>query len=327
MDPLPKVVIRDPVPEGGLYPLDGIARVQHMPGDAPRSDLIAELADAAVFMSMVFDRVDPPLLDAAPRLVGIANCAAGFNNIDIEAAKARGLWVTNTPDVLTDATADLTMGLILAVTRRFREAETELRTGGFRGWSLTHMLGMELRRKTLGILGFGRIGQAVARRAIAFGMRILYTDRRGRALLNLTGLPVDLVQMEELFERSHVISVHVPLSDQTRHLIDDDSIARMRRGAYLINTARGPIVDEAAVARALVSGHLAGAGLDVFEKEPDVHPELLAAPNAVLLPHIGSATEETRHAMASLAAENAAAMLRGKEPPTPVVRGGLGGAV
>jgi glyoxylate reductase len=318
---LPKVVVREPLPDGGLEPLDGVARIVRLDRRASRGILLETLADADAFLAMLFDQVDDELLDAAPRLRIVANCAAGTNNVDLQAAQKRGVWVTNTPGVLSEATADLAIGLMLAVTRRFDEAEAELREGRYQGWSLTHMMGAGLQERTLGIVGFGSIGQAVARRALAFGMCVVYTDRRGRELINLTDLPVARVSFDTLLVRSHVISLHVPLVDETYHLIDDRALARARKGTYLINTSRGPVVDEPALARALRSGQVAGAGLDVFENEPAVHPDLLAAPNTVLLPHIGSATLETRRAMATLAARNAARLLSGEEPLTVVVRG------
>jgi glyoxylate reductase len=264
-------------------------------------------ADAAVVM--LHDRVDAAFLDAAgARLRVVANVAVGYDNVDVDALRARGVALTNTPGVLTDATADLAIALMLAVTRRLGEGERLIRSGRPWAWAIDFMLGRGLRGRTLGIVGYGAIGRAVADRARAFGMEVIYT-RRGEGG----------VELGELLERSHVVSLHCPLTEETRHLIDARALRAMRDDAYLVNTARGPVADEAALAAALRDGVIAGAALDVFEAEPDVHPGLLELDNVVLVPHLGSATEETRTAMAELAAANVLAVLRGEEPPTPVV--------
>ena len=264
-------------------------------------------ADAAVVM--LHDRVDDAFLDAAgDGLRVVANVAVGYDNVDVEALRARGVRFTNTPGVLTDATADLAIALMLAVTRRLGEGERLLRARREWAWAIDFMLGRGLRGKTLGIVGYGEIGRATADRARAFGMEVVYT-RRGEGG----------IELGELLERSHVVSLHCPLTEETRHLIDAQALRAMRDEAYLVNTARGPVVDEAALAEALRDGVIAGAALDVFEEEPDVHPGLLDLENVVLVPHLGSATEETRTAMAELAAANVLAVLRGDEPPTPVV--------
>ena len=223
----------------------------------------------------------------------------------------RGVAVTNTPGVLTDATADLAIALLLAITRRLGEAERLIRSGEPWAWSIDFMLGRGLRGKTLGIVGYGEIGRAVAARARAFGLEVVYTKRS-------RGDEPGQVELGELLARSHVVSLHCPLTPETRHLIDADALAAMRDDAYLINTARGPVVDEPALAAALRDGVIAGAGLDVFEHEPEVHPDLLGLENVVLIPHLGSATVETRTAMAELAAANVVAVLAGDDPPTPV---------
>jgi glyoxylate reductase len=246
----------------------------------------------------------------------VANVAVGFDNIDLAAARARGVWVTNTPDVLTEATADLTWALILAVTRRLVEADSFLRSGRWQGWALDLLLGSGLQGRILGIIGFGRIGRAVARRAPAFGMEVVYSDPDESTA---SDLPARRLTLDELLQLSSVVSLHCPLNAETHHLIDERRLARMRSDAYLINAARGPLVDEAALLRALESGRLAGAGLDVFEHEPELQPGLVDCSNVVLLPHVGSATEETRSAMAELAARNVLAVLAGERPPTPVV--------
>jgi glyoxylate reductase len=272
----------------------------------PRPELLRRVHPASALLPILLDRVDKDLLDAAPRLRIVANHAVGYDNVDVPACTARGVWVTNTPDVLTDATADLTWALILALARRLREGERTLRSGQFTGWAPTLLLGRDLRDSTLGILGYGRIGRAVARRAEGFGMRVLFTARGG-------GVP-----FEELLQDSDVLSIHCPLTPQTRHLIGPAELLRMKRGALLVNTARGPIVDEAALAAALEAGHLGGAALDVFENEPAVHPALVQRDDVVLLPHLGSATQKTRQNMARIALEQVERVLRGERPTTAV---------
>ena len=263
-------------------------------------------------MTLLHDRVDDALLDAAgEQLQIVANVAVGYDNVDLDAARRHDVTVTNTPRVLTAATADLAFALLLAVTRRLGEGERRIRSGEPWAWSIDFMLGRGLEGKTLGIVGYGQIGQAVAQRARAFGMEIIYSDDIDRE-------EPGQVELEELLERSHAITLHCPLTPETRHLIDADALARMRDDAYLVNTSRGPVVDEAALAVALRDGVIAGAALDVFENEPDVHPDLVGLDNAVLLPHLGSATRETRTAMAELAAENVVAVLGGDRPKTPV---------
>ena len=267
-----------------------------------------DLSDVDALVCLLLDRIDASVLARAPKLRVIANCAVGYDNVDVEAVRRRGVRFTNTPGVLTDATADLAIALMLAVTRRLGEGERLIRSREPWAWAIDFMLGRGLRGKTLGIVGYGEIGRAVADRARAFGMEVIYTRRSAGG-----------VELPELLERSHVVSLHCPLTDETRHLIDAEALRAMRDDAYLVNTARGPVVDEAALAEALRDGVIAGAALDVFEREPEVHPGLLDLGNVVIVPHLGSATEETRTAMAELAAANALAVLRGDEPPTPVV--------
>jgi glyoxylate reductase len=265
---------------------------------------------------LLTDRIDQEVLEAGPYLKVVANVAVGYDNIDLAAATARGVMVTNTPGVLTETTADLTFALILSVARRIVEADRFVRAGKFSGWELLQPhLGTDVYGKTLGIVGFGRIGQAVARRAHGgFNMKVLYYDevRNEEAERELAA---EFVPFEELLKRSDFISIHVPLTEKTHHMLDAAAFRRMKKGAYLINTARGPVVDEEALVKALKAGKLAGAGLDVYEKEPRVHPELLKLNNVVLLPHIGSATTETRLKMALMAVENLLAALRGQVPP------------
>jgi glyoxylate reductase len=272
----------------------------------PRAELLSRVSRADGLLALLTERVDEELLEAAPSLRVVANHAVGVDNVDVAACTARGVWVTNTPDAVTESTADLTWALLLAVARRVGEGERLLRAGRFKAWTPTLLLGLELRGATLGIVGLGRIGEAVARRARGFGMHVLHTTSRG-------GLP-----LEELLAQSDVVTLHCPLMPATRHLIDARRLAQMKRGAILINTARGPVVDEAALALALESGHLGGAGLDVFENEPLVHPGLIGREDVVLLPHLGSATHATREQMATMALTDAARVLRGEPPHYPV---------
>jgi glyoxylate reductase len=285
------------------------------PGAIPDAELRARLAGRQALMCLLTDRVDAAALAGAPDLRIVANIAVGYDNVDCAAARARGVVVTNTPDVLTEATADFTWGLILSITRRIGEGERLLRRGAWTGWALDFMLGTDLRGKQLGVVGMGRIGQAVAARAGAFGMRVVYATLGADA-------PADAgyarVSLDQLLTTSDVVTLHVPLTPETRHLIDRRAILRMPRRAYLVNTARGPVVDEEALAWALREGLLSGAALDVYEREPEVHPGLLALENVVLAPHLGSASVETRTAMADLAARNVLAVLAGEPPLTPV---------
>jgi lactate dehydrogenase-like 2-hydroxyacid dehydrogenase len=294
------------------------------PHDRALSDdeLRSAVAGADAVVAMLHDRVDGLLLDAAgPRLKVVANVAVGYDNVDVAAAASRGVTVTNTPGVLTDATADLAIGLLLAVTRRLGEGERLLRTGTSWRWSIDFMLGSGLQGRTFGVVGLGAIGQATARRARAFGMEIVYFQRRraGAAVeAELGGAP--LVGLDELLAGADVVSLHCPLTPETHHLISADALRAMKRSAYLVNTARGPVVDEAALVDALRGGEIAGAALDVFEREPEVHPGLRSLDNVVIAPHLGSATVETRTAMAMLAARNAVAVLAGEDAPTPIRR-------
>jgi len=317
----PAVFITRRIPSSVVARLDASCTVEIWEGaDAiPAGELALRLADKQALMCLLTDRVDGAVLDAGPGLRIVANIAVGFDNIDLAAARSRGVVVTNTPDVLTEATADFTWGLILGVTRRIAEGERLLRGGGWSGWALDFMLGSDLRGKQLGIIGLGRIGRAVAARAGAFGMQVAYTtldqgpDAQGSAEPSWTPLSLD-----ELLSSSDVVSFHVPLTPATRHLVDRRAILRMKRRAYLVNTSRGPVIDEAALAWALREGLIAGAALDVYEQEPRVHPDLLGLENVVLAPHLGSATVETRTAMADLAARNVLAVLAGSAPLTPV---------
>jgi glyoxylate reductase len=263
-------------------------------------DVITILSEGDAAITLLSDPLTRRVLASNPNLRIVANCAVGYNNIDIEAARELGITVTNTPGVLTEATADLTMALILAVTRRLAEGDREVRQTGRCIWEPLHLLGASLQGKQLGIIGIGRIGTAVATRAKAFGLHVVGV-RRNESL-------------DQLLATSDIVSIHTPLNRDTHHLIDRAALAKMKRGAFLINTARGPIIDEAALCDALESGHLGGAALDVYEFEPEVNPRLLEMNNVILAPHVGSATFETRSAMARIAATDVYRVLKGQPP-------------
>jgi glyoxylate reductase len=317
----PRVVVTRRIPEPALELLRSAGELWVSPKDRPltREELFEAIAGADAVVTLLHDRVDDAFLDAAgPQLRVVANVAVGYDNVDVPAVTARGVRFTNTPGVLTEATADIAFALVLMATRRLAEGERLLRTGTPWSWNMFFMLGTGIQGKTLGIVGLGQIGAATARRARAFGMEIAYTGRR-RATVELEQeLDARFLSLDELLASADVVSLHCPLSGETRHLIDAARLRQMKPDAYLVNTTRGPVVDEAALAAALRDGVIAGAGLDVFEREPEVHPALLPLDNVVLLPHLGSATVETRTAMAVLAARNAVAVLRGEQPPTPV---------
>jgi lactate dehydrogenase-like 2-hydroxyacid dehydrogenase len=276
--------------------------------------LLQRVAGTSAIVSLMTDRIDAPVLEAAgPSLKIVANVAVGYDNIDLRAAQSRGVIVTNTPDVLTGAVAEFTWALMLAITRRLGESERLVRRGDWKGWALDFMLGTELQGKQLGVVGAGRVGRAVGAKAAAFGMRAVYHDLSASSDEGSV-----FVSLEELLRTSDIVSLHVPLTAATRHLIDRKALTRMKRSAYLINTSRGPVVDEEALAWALRERLIAGAALDVFEREPQVHPDLLNLENVMLIPHLGSATRETRAAMAELAARNVVAVLAGQPPLTEV---------
>jgi glyoxylate reductase len=281
-------------------------------GSLAREVLLERLADADALISLLDVAVDDALLARGPRLRLVANCAVGYDNVDVAACTRRGVVVTNTPDVLNDATADFTWALLLASARRLAEADTLVRTGGWRGWSPDLLLGTDVSGRTLGVVGLGRIGSVVARRARGFDMPILYASRNPSPFAAELG--ARHVPLDELLATSDFVTLHVPLSPATRNLIDAAALARMKPTAILINTARGGCVDEAALAAALADGTIAGAGLDVFAAEPNVHPGLRASPKAVLAPHLGSATHTTRARMAELCARAAAAVVSGQRP-------------
>ena len=320
--PQPKITVTGRIPDAGLDLLRSIdgSDVWAWMDDAviPTEVRNEQLADADAAVTLLTDRVDDDFLAAAPKLQIVANVAVGYNNIDVDACTRRGVIVTNTPGVLIDATADLAMGLVLMSTRRLGEGERLIRSGTAWQWSMFMMLGTGLQGRTLGIVGMGGIGEALATRARAFGMRIVYHNRRNVDTEVEQRLDAQRVDFDELLATRDIVSLNCPYSEATHHLIDASALAAMKSTAFLVNTARGPIVDEAALVVALVNGVIAGAALDVFENETTVHPGLLSLDNVVLVPHLGSATVETRAAMATAAASNVVEVLAGRTPHNPV---------
>ena len=314
-----RVLVTRRLPDGGIDPLVAAGHdvvVEH-DDDRPLSpdELRDAVRDVDAVVCLLTDRIDAEVIKAgASRLRVVANVAVGYDNIDVSAANDAGVAVCNTPGVLDETTADLAFLLILAASRLASEAEGDLRAGRWLGWGINQYLGRDVHGATLGLVGHGRIGSAVARRAAGFGMQVLHHTRTD------TGLPGWRADLDQMLAESDVISLHVPLSDATRHLIDARRLARLRPTAVLVNTSRGPIVDEEALAVALEDGRLFAAGLDVFEREPEVHPRLLDAPHTVLLPHIGSGSVVTRTRMARLACEGAVAVLAGEQPANLVRR-------
>jgi glyoxylate reductase len=307
LDPRPRVLLTRRVPSSILEKLEAVCEVQLEESPLTPEQLRERIGDKRGLICVLTDRVDEALLDAAPALEIVANIAVGYDNIDVPAAARQGVVVTNTPDVLTEATAELTWALILAAARRLGEGERLVRRGAWKGWAIDFMLGTELRGKQLGIIGRGRIGRAVAAKAPAFGMTAVFGKQD--------------MSIDELLISSDVISVNTSLRPDTRHLIDRRALMRMKRGAILVNTARGPVIDEEALAWALQERLIAAAALDVYEKEPMVHEALQTLENVVLAPHLGSATRETRTAMIDLAVRNVIEVLQGREPLTPVTPG------
>jgi glyoxylate reductase len=311
----PSVFVTRRLPGAAVALLQTVADVDMHDGEfrLPPEQLQARLKGKSGLLVLLDDRIDRAAIDAGESLKVIANVAVGYDNLDVAYGASKGIVLTNTPDVLTDATADFTWALILAVTRRVGEGERLVRAGKWAGWTFDFMLGSSLAGKQLGIVGGGRIGSAVAKRAAAFGMTVAVYSRRPVEWPGATAMGLD-----QLLATSDVVSLHVRLTEATRHLIDQKALARMKRTAYLVNTARGPVVDEAALAWALRERLIAGAGLDVFEREPLVPAELAGLEQVVLTPHLGSATRETRLAMADLAVRNVLAVLNGEPPLTPI---------
>lgn len=315
--PRKRVLITGPIAGRAVALLSRRYEVDLHPDERPLSppQLLKRIRSAHGLLCLPPDRIDERVLDAAPLLEGIANCAVGVNNIDLEKTRRRGIPVSNTPGVLSEATADLTWALILAVVRRVVEGDRMIREGRFRGWSPNLLLGRSLEGKVLGILGMGRIGRAVAERARGFSMRVAYFSRSRLPQTTERRLEARFLSLSRLLSLSDVISIHLPLTPRTRGYLQARHFSRMKRGATLVNTSRGEILDERALVKALRSGRISGAGLDVYAHEPRVPRTLLRMKQVVLLPHIGSATKETREAMAITAAANLVAMLSGKKVP------------
>ena len=313
-----KILVTREIPEAGLRLLDDFDVTVLHERPPTRDELLEALSGASGVLATATEKMDGEAMDAAgDGLRVIANMAVGYDNIDVGAATERGVIVTNTPGVLDETTADVAFMLVLAAARRLGEGERLLRAGKWEWWGPKQLRGLDVWGKTLGIVGMGRIGRAVARRGKGFGMEILYHNRSRNEEAE-EELGARYVGLEDLLRESDFVSIHTPLTDATRHLIDERELGLMAETAVLVNTSRGPVVDEAALAQALREGRIFAAGLDVYEGEPEVHPGLLELENVVLAPHIGSATVETRDRMATLAAENLAAVLRGEQPKTPV---------
>jgi glyoxylate reductase len=318
-DGVPRFVVTNRMPGRAVEMLESAGEVAYFDVESPlpRERLLTAIDGATVVLTMLSDRVDAEFFAAAGEgLRCVCNVAVGFDNVDLEAAARHEVAVTNTPGVLDDATADLAMALILAAGRRLAEGDRLVRAGEPWQWGMSFMLGRDLRGKALGVLGLGKIGAKVAERARAFGMEISYTSRN--VAPDAARLGARRLSLEELLESADVLSLHCPLTPDTHHLIGAAELALMKPTATLINTARGPVVDEAALVASLQAGQIAAAGLDVYEDEPSVHPGLLELGNVTLTPHLGSATVETRAAMGELAARNAIAAARGEPLPTPV---------
>ncbi len=282
-----------------------------------KSELLKEAADADALITLLTDKIDRKIIDSLPKCKIIANCAVGYNNIDVEYAKSKKIVVTNTPEILTDATADLTVALILACARRLGEGEKMMREGRFKSWKPQLLLGIELTGKTVGIIGAGRIGFAAAKRLKPFGTKIIYFDRNRREKFE-NELGAKKVTLNSLLKKADIISIHLPLSKETHHLLDKTNLKLMNRNAVLVNTSRGEIIDEKFLISLLQKKKIFAAGFDVYEGEPNINPDLIKLKNVFLLPHIGSATYEARSGMAMLCAKNVASVLSGKKPVTPV---------
>ena len=315
-----KILISNVLPEEALDLIPKDITVDYNGADTPlpKAELLARLKGKDGLVCHIVSAIDDEVLAAAPTLKVVANVAVGYNNIDVAVARRRGVVVTNTPDVLTETTADFAWALLMAAARRVVEADHFARSGQWQRWQWDLLWGADVHGKTLGILGFGRIGRAVARRASGFDMRVLYHDAVRPAPAVERELRVTYAEPETILREADFVSLHTPLLPETRHLINERTLRLMKKTALLVNAARGPIVDEAALVRALKEGWIAGAGIDVFEEEPRIHPGLAPLPNVVLAPHIASASRDTRIAMATLAVRNCLAVLDGKPPLTPV---------
>ncbi len=318
--PQPSILISYALPAEAISLARERADVDLHTGTSPlaREELIARLQGRQGLVALITEIIDEALLAACPELRVVANVAVGYNNVDVAAATRRGVVITNTPDVLTDTTADFAWSLLMAAARRVAESDRYIREGRWRTWDFSLLWGGDVHGKTLGIVGFGRIGRAVAKRARGFDMKILYQDGVAADPVVERDLNASRVDLATLLRDSDFVTLHTPLLPETRHLINAETLRAMKKTAYLVNASRGPVVDEAALVQALKEGWIAGAGLDVFEHEPDLHPGLIGLPNVVLAPHIGSASNDTRIKMSVLAVENCLAVLEGRTPLTPV---------
>ena len=316
----PKILVTRTLPAPAEKILNDSADADYArdPLGIARDELLRRVADKDGLVCQLNETINEELLAAAPRLKAVATVSVGFNNIDVAACTRRKILATNTPGVLDDTTADFAFALILAVARRVVEGDKFLRAGEWTGWNVSQFLGSDVWGKTLGILGFGRIGREVARRASGFKMRVIYNNRTRVDEGSEREVNAKFVDMETLLRESDFLSIHTPLTPDTKHIISKDALARMKPTSYLINTSRGPVVDEEALNDALENKVIAGAGLDVYEREPEVTPGLIPRHNVVLAPHLGSASVETREKMAVLAATNIAEFFAGRRPPTPL---------
>ena len=312
-----KVYVTRRIPQAGIDMLAEKYEVEVSPHDRPltRDELLSAVDGADAVVTLLTDRIDAEVFDAAKRAKGFANYAVGYNNMDVAEATKRKIPLSNTPGVLTDATADMAWALLFSVARRIVESDAHMRSGEWGGWGPLQFLGGDITGRTLAIIGAGRIGTAMALKSAGFGMNVLYVDEYKNEVLE-SKIGAKQSSLDEAIETADFISVHVPLLPETTHLFGAEQFAKMKESAYLINTSRGPVLDEAALVEALRKGEIAGAGLDVYEKEPEAAPGLSDLPNVVMTPHIASATKQTRDDMATLAAQNIIAMIEGSEPPT-----------
>jgi glyoxylate reductase len=322
----PKILVTKVLYPAARAVLDEIGEVDYWTGSEtiPRAEFLKRVTDKDALVCLLTDKVNAELLAAAPKLRIAATVSVGYDNIDVAACTAKKVIATNTPGVLDDTTADFAWALMLAIARRLVEGDAWVRTGKWSGFAIDQLLGGDVYGKTLGIIGFGRIGQCVARRALGFRMKVIYSGTKGAAAEVEKELNAEFVDQEKLFAEADFVSLHVPLTPQTRHLIRKESLEKMKCTAFLINTSRGPVVDEEALAEALESKKIAGAALDVYEHEPKVNPKLMARRDVILAPHIGSATVETRTRMMVVAASNVAAFFEGRTPPNALNKNELG---
>jgi glyoxylate reductase len=320
----PKILSTRPLFPAARTILNEHCEVDYYPDRIPRAELLKRIADKDGLICLLTEKVDEELLSTAPKLRIASTVSVGYDNIDVSSCTAHKVIATNTPGVLDDTTADFAWTLLMAIARRLIEGDTWLRSGTWPGWDLDQLVGGDVWGKTLGVLGFGRIGRGVARRSLGFNMRVLYNDAVRAPAEVEKELHAEFVDRDRLFRESDFISVHVPLMPETRHLISTENLEKMKRTAFLVNTSRGPVVDEGALAQALENKKIAGAALDVFEHEPQVHPALLARKDVILTPHIASASVDTRTKMAVMAASNVIAHFDGKRPPNALNADALG---